>query len=30
MDMDKNAALLNNAGNIHFLKKDYDTAIKYL
>ena len=29
MDMDKNATLLNNAGNIHFLKKDYDTAIKY-
>ena len=24
----QNAALLNNAGNIHF-KKDYDTAIKY-
>ena len=29
MDMDKNATLLNNAGNIHYLKKDYDTAIKY-
>ncbi|MFZ3072410.1 MAG: tetratricopeptide repeat protein [Thermodesulfobacteriota bacterium] len=29
LDMDKNALLLNNAGNVHFLKKDYDTAIKY-